>query len=120
MEVSGDLWYSDVNQIESSYRHNGLELIVMYEIINNPKIMTKAEIDKTYNGKWVYIVKADINKHGTLITGMPVVIGDYQFEGVDEDRSIYDKYDSKEFEKRLSYPLYSLENFVSVYTMEWN
>ena len=92
----------------------------MYEIIENPKMMTKAEIDETYNGKWVYIVKADITKHGTLIEGMPVVLGDYQYEGVDEDRSIYDKYNSVEYEKRLSYPLCSLENFVSVYTMEWN
>ena len=51
----------------------------MYEIINNPKIMTKAEIDKAYDGKWVYIVNADIDKHGTFFSGMPVVIGDYQF-----------------------------------------
>ena len=93
----------------------------MYEIIENPKMMTKAEIDKTYDGKWVYIVIADINKHGTLITGMPVVIGDYQFEGVDEDRSIYDKYDSEEYEERYSYSLVSLENTItSVYAVGWS
>jgi len=93
----------------------------MYEIIENPKMMTKAEIDKTYDGKWVYIVKADINKHGTLITGMPVVIGDYQFEGVDEDRSIYDQFDSEEYGKHFSYSLCSLENFItSVYAVGWS
>ena len=93
----------------------------MYEVIKDPKIMTKAEIDKAYDGKWVYIVNADIDKHGTFFFGMPVVIGDYQFEGVDEDRSIYDKYDSKEYEKRLSYPLYSLENYItSVYAVEFH
>ena len=90
----------------------------MYEIIENPRMMTKAEIDETYDGKWVYIVKADINKHGTFFSGMPVVIGDYQFEGVDVERSIYDQFNSKEYGKHLSYPLFSLGNFVSVYTLE--
>ena len=84
----------------------------MYEIIKDPRIMTKAEIDKVYDGKWVYIVNADIDKHGTFYSGMPVVIGDYQFEGVDEDRSIYDQFDSEEYGKHLSYPLCSLDNFI--------
>ena len=61
----------------------------MYQILENPRMMPSDEIDKTFDGKWVYVVKAHINPHGELIEGMPVVTGDYQFEGVEE--GIYEK-----------------------------
>ena len=77
----------------------------MYKIITNPCIMTKAEIDVKYNGNWVYIVKANIDKHGTLLKGMPVVIGEFQFAGIDEDESIYSQFDGTEYGKKLSYTL---------------
>jgi hypothetical protein len=91
----------------------------VYEIINNPKMMSKQEIDKTYMGKWVYVVKANIDPHGTLIEGMPVVIGDYQFEGVDE--GIYTEYDGKEYGRDLSYTLLPHDNAISsVFGVGWN
>jgi hypothetical protein len=83
----------------------------MYKIIERPSMMSKAEIDKMYKGKWVYIVKANIDAHGALVEGMPVVIGDYQFAGVEED--IYKQFDGEEYGRDLSYTLLPYDNSIS-------
>jgi hypothetical protein len=83
----------------------------MYEIISNPQMMTKEEIDRIYSGKWVYIVKADIDRHGWLSEGMPVILGEFQYAGVEE--GIYDQFDSAEYEKRLSYTLLPNDSTIS-------
>jgi hypothetical protein len=83
----------------------------MYKIIENPNMMSKAEIDRVYKGKWVYIVKANVDVHGTLVEGMPVVIGDYQFAGVEE--GIYKQFDSDEYGRDLSYTLLPYDNSIS-------
>lgn len=86
-------------------------VLLMYTILQNPKVMAKTEIDNTFAGRWVYIVNADINAHGKLIEGMPVVIGDYQFEGVDE--GIYRQFDNIEYGRTLSYTLLPLDNTIT-------
>jgi len=83
----------------------------MYTIIKNPKMMHKADIDRIYDGRWVYVVKAKIDKHGWLTEGMPVVTGEFQYDGVEE--GIYDRFDSEEYEKRLSYTLLHNEDTIS-------
>jgi hypothetical protein len=83
----------------------------MYKIIENPNMMSKAEIDRDYKGKWVYIVKANVDVHGTLVEGMPVVISDYQFAGVEE--GIYKQFDSDEYGRDLSYTLLPYDNSIS-------
>jgi len=75
----------------------------MYQIIDNPKLMTKDEIDKTYDGKWVYIVKANVTREGTVIDGTPVIIADEPYEGVED--GIYEHFRNEENEERLSYDL---------------
>ncbi|MCL2203174.1 MAG: hypothetical protein FWB88_04475 [Defluviitaleaceae bacterium] len=72
----------------------------MYQVLDNPRMMQAEEIYKTFDEKWVYVVKANITPHGELIEGMPVVIGDYQFEGVEE--GIYERYDVPEYSRWLS------------------
>ena len=91
----------------------------MYEIIKNPKMMTEEEIVKKYTGKWVYVVKANIDRHGALIEGMPVVLGEFQYAGVEE--GIYKQFDGPEYESRLSYTLIPLDNTVtSAFGVGWN
>ena len=81
-------------------------------------MMTSDEIDTTFMGKWVFIVNVDITRHGELIEGIPVVIGDYQFEGVEE--GIYEKYKEAKYGRTLSYTLLSLDNtIVSVYGVQF-
>ena len=72
----------------------------MYKILDNPRVMPSDEIDKTFDGKWVYVVKANITPHGELIEGMPVVTADFHFEGVEE--GIYEMYKTPEYGRRLS------------------
>jgi len=83
----------------------------MYEIIKNPEIMSKESIKANYKGKWVYIVKAIITPHGELVEGMPVVCGEYQFEGVEE--GIYKQFDGEEYEEKLSYTLIPHSGMIS-------
>ena len=83
----------------------------MYQILENPRMMTEADIDREFLGKWVFIVNANINNHGKLIEGIPVVTGDYQFDGVEE--GIYSIYDSAEYGRQLSYSLIPLDNTIS-------
>ena len=91
----------------------------MYKIIENPRMMSKSDIDNIYDGNWVYIVKAKIDKHGWLQEGMPVVIGEYQYDGVEE--GIYDMFDSAEYESRVSYTLLPNANTISsVFGVGWS
>jgi hypothetical protein len=90
----------------------------MYVILETPMMMSREEIEKTFDGKWVYIVKAIMNKHGELIEGMPVVSADSPFEG-NED-GIYEQYNSKEYVKRVDYDLNHYEPFIpSVFSVEF-
>jgi hypothetical protein len=92
---------------------------VVYEIIKNPYIMPKAVIDTTYKGKWVYIVNANIDAHGTLVEGMPVVIGEYQFAGVED--GIYKQFDAPKYGRDLSYTLLPNDDAISsVFGVGWN
>ncbi len=84
----------------------------MYEIIENPKIMEAAEIDKVFKGKWVYLVQVDQTAHGKLIKAMPVVVGDAPFEGVEE--GIYDEYDKEGYGTTLSYTLLENHCFMAI------
>ena len=80
--------------------------------------MSKAEIDTAFMGKWIYIVKAEIDPHGTLIKGMPVVLGEFQFAGVEE--GIYKQFDGVEYGKDLSYNLLPHDNTISsVFGVGW-
>jgi len=83
----------------------------IYTIIDNPKMMTREEIINIYSGYWIYIVYADIDTHGLLIKGMPVVMGKYQFAGVEE--GIYSQFDSDEYGRDLSYNLLPNSNTIS-------
>jgi hypothetical protein len=83
----------------------------MYTIIKNPRMMTRDEIVQLYNGYWVYVVNAEIDTHGTLMRGMPVVLGKYQFAGVDE--GIYKQFDGEEYGRDLSYNLLPNSNTIS-------
>jgi hypothetical protein len=90
----------------------------MYQIIENPKMMSKKEIRDAYYGKWVFVVKANITRHGELIEGMPIILGDYQFEGIED--GIYDKYKGEEYESTLSHMLIPHNNTISsVFGMEF-
>ncbi|GHU56730.1 hypothetical protein AGMMS49975_20620 [Clostridia bacterium] len=87
----------------------------MYQIIDNPTRMTKAEIDKEYDGKWVYLVNCEYANGPTalLTSGIPVVVADLDFEGVDTNRNLYARWRCKEYAPRHSYSRVHHDGFVS-------
>jgi hypothetical protein len=90
----------------------------MYHVIENPKMMSGEDIDKKFDGKWVYVVKADITKHGEMLMGLPVVVADSPFEG--RENGIYERYDSKEYAKRCAHNLKHYEPCIpSVFSVEF-
>ena len=96
----------------------GKAVITVYQILENLKMMSAEEIEKTFDGKWVYIVKADITRHGELIKGIPVIVADAPFEG-NED-GVYLQYRKPEYEERCAHNLKHYEPFVpSVFSVEF-
>jgi predicted secreted protein len=93
-------------------------VIIMYQILEDPKVMSSEEINKMFDGKWVYIVKAVVTKHGELIDGIPVIVADTPFEGNND--GIYEQYDTAEYAKKFDYDLNHYEPFISsVYSVEF-
>ena len=90
----------------------------MYQILEKQKIMKRDEIEKEFDGKWVYIVKAKFTNSKSLIEGMPVIVADSPFEGNSD--GIYEKYDTKEYVVRYSCDLCHYEPLIpSVFAMEF-
>ena len=73
----------------------------MYEILQNPKRMSIQEIDDSFNGKWVYIVQCEKTEGHKTIAGVPVVVADGPFEGVEE--GIYNQFKDDIYRPTLSY-----------------
>ena len=93
-------------------------MIAMYQVLENPRMMSGEEIEKTFDGKWVYIVKANITRNGKLIEGMPVVVADIPFEGT--ENGIYEQYRKPEYNERLEHNLKHYEPFIpSVFSLEF-
>ena len=83
----------------------------MYKIIENPVMLPKQEIDRIYEGKWVFLVNAQFTPNDFLIEGIPVVVGDIPFDGVDD--GIYEQYRGDEYGKTYSYTLLKQRNLIS-------
>jgi len=83
----------------------------MYEVLSSPQILSREEIDQMYNGKCVYIVKAKFTPNTMLVEGMPVIIGDIPFDGVED--GIYKQFDSNDYGVSCSYTLLKQPNLIS-------
>jgi hypothetical protein len=73
----------------------------MYQIIENPHMMSVEEIDKEFDGKWVYLTRTNYTPQGLLIEAVPVVTGDCPFDGVED--GIYKKFRDGSWGGRTSY-----------------
>ena len=60
----------------------------MYEIIKNPKRMTRELIDETFKGKWVFLARLEPPPLAHYETAVPLVVADMPFEG--NETGIYD------------------------------
>ena len=58
--------------------------------------ITIEEIEKLYDGYWVYVVNAEFSEgRRDLVRGKPVIIGTMAYAGASD--GIYDKYDKPEY-----------------------
>jgi hypothetical protein len=90
----------------------------MYQIIDNPRIMLKDEIEKEYDRRWVYIVNAEFAIGKRFVKGMPVIVADFPFEG--QEDGIYDKYRTPEYDSRYARDLCHYEPSIpSVFAVEF-
>jgi hypothetical protein len=90
----------------------------MYQIIDNPKMMSKDEIETEFDGKWVYIVKAEFAVGKRLIQGIPVIVAESPFEG--QDDGIYEMYRTAEYDSRYARDLCHYEPSIpSVFAVEF-
>ena len=72
----------------------------MYRIIpqNEQREYTFKQLREQFDGKWVYLVKAEFNDAHGLLKATPVVVADRELEGVDE--GIYTQYHSNEYGRK--------------------
>ena len=88
----------------------------MYTILDNAEVLTIDEIKAQYDGRWVFITNCEFTQGSKLIHGIPRVIADKQYEGVDE--GIYEIYDNKElFGETTSYTLLDFGYLIKTITI---
>ena len=69
-----------------------------YKLVEHTEPLTEKEIETLYDGYWVYIVNARFTETKGFIDGVPVIIGDRPYDGVED--GIYDKYKCPEYDTR--------------------
>ena len=82
-----------------------------YKLLNHAKPMPVEEIEKMYNGYWVYVVCAKFSESRELISGIPVILGTRSYDGGAD--GIYEKYRKKEYEERVGLPLFQNDGFIA-------
>ena len=82
-----------------------------YKLLDHTEPMSEAEIERMYDGYWVYVVKAKMTETMRVIEGIPVVIGAVPYDGVED--GIYDKYKTDEYVDRVGMSLRHNRGFIS-------
>ena len=88
----------------------------MYTILNSAENLTIEEIKAKYDGRWVFLTNCEFTVGSKLVHGIPRVIADKQYEGVDD--GIYEIYDDKElFGESTSYTLLDFDYLIKTISL---
>ncbi|MCL1819041.1 MAG: hypothetical protein FWG36_00130 [Oscillospiraceae bacterium] len=82
-----------------------------YRFVNHTEPIPKAEIERLYDGYWVYVVKARAEDTGRLLEGIPVIIGSVPYDGAED--GIYEQYKTDEYNSRVGISFRHDEGFIS-------
>jgi hypothetical protein len=82
-----------------------------YKQVYHTAPIFKIEIEQLYDGFWVYIVNAKTTETGRLLEGIPVIIGNEPYDGVES--GIYEKYRANEYIERVGISLLHDTGFIS-------
>ena len=87
----------------------------MYTILDNTEMLTREEIDVRYDGKWVFLTNCEFTPGSGLIRGVPQLLADRQYEGVDD--GVYDAYeDGGQFGETCGYNLLDFDYLIKSVT----
>ena len=87
----------------------------MYTLIDNEEMLTREEIDAKYDGKWVFLTNCEFTPGSMLIRGIPRLIADKQYEGVDD--GVYNAYnDNGQFGETCGYNLLDFDYLIKSIT----
>ena len=70
----------------------------MRQRVENPAYMTAEELKATYDGKWIFITRAEHTPHMRFLGGVPVVVADGIFEG--QSDGFYEEFMTEEYAPR--------------------
>ena len=82
-----------------------------YKLLDHTEPMSEAEIERLYDGYWVFVVKAKMTETMGLVEGIPVIIGVVPYDGVED--GIYEKYKSDEYIQTIGMSLRHNRGFIS-------
>ena len=82
-----------------------------YKLLEHKEALSIDEIRRLYKGYWVYIVKAKLGENGSILSGIPVIIGKTTADGVED--GIYSKYRSDEYNERVELNMLPNRGFIS-------
>ena len=66
-----------------------------YRFTNHAEPLSEKEIEKLYNGYWVYVVNAKFTSTNGFISGIPVIVGQKPYDGA--EYGIYEKYREEKY-----------------------
>jgi len=66
-----------------------------YKLLNHTEPLSVDEIKKLYSGYWVYVVNAQFSSGRKLVSGIPVVCGDFAYDGAED--GIYEQFKKEEY-----------------------
>ena len=62
---------------------------------NERRLMTNEEIQKEFDGKWVFLTHAELTQGLLIIKGVPTVVTDKPYENAES--RLYDEFDKDEY-----------------------
>jgi hypothetical protein len=82
-----------------------------YKLLEHTAPLSVEEIRRLYKGYWVFIVKAAFDEYNGLVSGVPVIIGQMAYDGVED--GIYEVYESDEYGESADLSLLPNRGFIS-------
>ena len=82
-----------------------------YKLLEHEHPISYEEVEKLYNGYWVYLVKTQLTETNGIISGIPVVAGLCAYDGAED--GVYTKYKTEEYVQRVGVSLLPNRGFIS-------
>ena len=89
----------------------GIKMEKTYKLLNNYSPLLYEEIEKQYDGYWIYLVNVNYSDEGRILNGVPVIMGSMPYDGAED--GIYEKYKAVKYEKRIGVSLLPNDSFIS-------